>query len=123
MPLQMDVTHLDQITSAIDAVVARFGRLDILVNNAGGGWNNLAEDVSEERIRPNHRLKRQVHFLCLPGGRTRHATPKGRVHHQYEFAGGIRGLAHGIGLLPEQSRHRPPHEMPGRRMGQGTTSG
>jgi NAD(P)-dependent dehydrogenase (short-subunit alcohol dehydrogenase family) len=50
LPLQMDVMHLDQIVSAIDAAVARFGRLDILVNNAGGGWNNLAEDVSEDEF-------------------------------------------------------------------------
>ncbi|HTS68196.1 MAG TPA: glucose 1-dehydrogenase [Terriglobia bacterium] len=50
LPLPMDVTHLDQIFSAIDAVVARFGRLDILVNNAGGGWEHLAEDVTEQEF-------------------------------------------------------------------------
>ena len=43
----MDVRHLDQISSAVDAVVERFGRLDILVNNAGLGPSNLAEDVTE----------------------------------------------------------------------------
>ncbi len=47
LPLQMDVTHLDQITRSIEDTVARFGRLDILVNNAGGGWVNLPENVSE----------------------------------------------------------------------------
>jgi NAD(P)-dependent dehydrogenase (short-subunit alcohol dehydrogenase family) len=46
--LQMDVTHLDQIQQAVDATVARFGRLDILVNNAGLGPSNLAENVREE---------------------------------------------------------------------------
>jgi NAD(P)-dependent dehydrogenase (short-subunit alcohol dehydrogenase family) len=35
LPLQMDVTHLDQIFAAVDATVLEFGRLDILVNNAG----------------------------------------------------------------------------------------
>jgi NAD(P)-dependent dehydrogenase (short-subunit alcohol dehydrogenase family) len=48
LPLQMDVTHLDQIQRAVDDTVARFGRLDILVNNAGLGPSNLAENVREE---------------------------------------------------------------------------
>ena len=48
LPLQMDVTDLDQVRAAIDAVVGRFGRLDILVNNAGLGPENPAEDVREE---------------------------------------------------------------------------
>ena len=47
MAVPMDVRHLDQITSGVDAVVERFGRLDILVNNAGLGPSNLAEDVTE----------------------------------------------------------------------------
>ena len=38
---------LGQITAAVDAVVAEFGRLDILVNNAGLGPANNAEDVTE----------------------------------------------------------------------------
>ncbi len=48
LPLQMDVTRLDQIISAVDEVTTRFGRLDILVNNAGLGPENPAEDVREE---------------------------------------------------------------------------
>ena len=50
LPLQMDVTRLDQIFRAVDDAVAHFGRLDILVNNAGGGFNNLAQDVPEEEF-------------------------------------------------------------------------
>src|SRR5262245_403993 len=37
LPLQMDVTRLDQIESAIAAADAAFGRIDVLVNNAGIG--------------------------------------------------------------------------------------
>ena len=48
LPLQMDMTSLDQIGRAIDAAAARFGRLDILVNNAGVAPENPAEDVREE---------------------------------------------------------------------------
>ena len=48
LPLQMDMTRLDQISRAVDDTVAHFGRLDILVNNAGLGPENPAENVREE---------------------------------------------------------------------------
>ena len=48
LPLQMDMTRLDQISQAISDTVAHFSRLDILVNNAGLSPENLAENVREE---------------------------------------------------------------------------
>ena len=48
LPLQMDMTQLDQISRAVDETTAHFGRLDILVNNAGLSPENLAENVREE---------------------------------------------------------------------------
>lgn len=48
LPLQMDMTRLDQISRAVDETAAHFGRLDILVNNAGLSPENLAENVREE---------------------------------------------------------------------------
>lgn len=48
LPLQMDMSRLDQISRAVDDTVAHFGRLDILVNNAGLSPENLAENVREE---------------------------------------------------------------------------
>ncbi|HEV3275443.1 MAG TPA: glucose 1-dehydrogenase [Terriglobia bacterium] len=47
LPLQMDMTRLDQIFPAVERAAAHFGHLDILVNNAGLAPGNLAEDVSE----------------------------------------------------------------------------
>jgi NAD(P)-dependent dehydrogenase (short-subunit alcohol dehydrogenase family) len=47
LPLQMDMTRLDQISRAVDDAAAHFGRLDILVNNAGVAPENPAEDVRE----------------------------------------------------------------------------
>jgi len=48
LPLQMDMTRLDQIFRAVSETAAHFGRLDILVNNAGIAPENLAENVREE---------------------------------------------------------------------------
>ena len=48
LPLQMDITHLDQISQSVDDTVTQLGRLDILVNNAGLGPSNPAENVREE---------------------------------------------------------------------------
>ena len=47
LPLQMDVTRLDEVEAAVNAAVAEFGRIDVLVNNAGLGPENPAVDVSE----------------------------------------------------------------------------
>jgi len=48
LPLQMDVSHMEQIASAIEGASSQFGKLDILVNNAGIAPENLAENVSEK---------------------------------------------------------------------------
>jgi NAD(P)-dependent dehydrogenase (short-subunit alcohol dehydrogenase family) len=48
LPLQMDVTRLEEIRRAVEETVARLGRLDILVNNAGIAPENPAEAVTEE---------------------------------------------------------------------------
>src|SRR5512140_1900733 len=37
LPVQMDVSSLDQIRTAVREAVRRFGRIDVLVNNAGIG--------------------------------------------------------------------------------------
>jgi NAD(P)-dependent dehydrogenase (short-subunit alcohol dehydrogenase family) len=47
LPLQMDVTRLDQIRDAVAEAHARFGKIDVLVNNAGIGPENPAESVNE----------------------------------------------------------------------------
>jgi NAD(P)-dependent dehydrogenase (short-subunit alcohol dehydrogenase family) len=48
LPLQMDVSHMDQIFRAVYDTVNEFGRIDILVNNAGAAPENFAENVREE---------------------------------------------------------------------------
>jgi NAD(P)-dependent dehydrogenase (short-subunit alcohol dehydrogenase family) len=48
LPLQMDMTKLEQVRRAVEDAAREFGRLDILVNNAGLGPENPAENVREE---------------------------------------------------------------------------
>ena len=47
LPVQMDVTRLDEINEAVKAGVRHFKHIDILVNNAGIGAPNPAERVTE----------------------------------------------------------------------------
>jgi NAD(P)-dependent dehydrogenase (short-subunit alcohol dehydrogenase family) len=47
LPLQMDVTRLDEIDAGVTATVEELGSLDLLVNNAGGGVGLIpAEEIS-----------------------------------------------------------------------------
>jgi NAD(P)-dependent dehydrogenase (short-subunit alcohol dehydrogenase family) len=47
----LDVTRPDQIAQAMDAALARFGRLDVLVNNAGFGTVGAVEEIDMEDLR------------------------------------------------------------------------
>jgi NAD(P)-dependent dehydrogenase (short-subunit alcohol dehydrogenase family) len=48
VPLQMDISSVDEIFRAVDQAAKEFARIDILVNNAGIAPENLAENVREE---------------------------------------------------------------------------
>jgi NAD(P)-dependent dehydrogenase (short-subunit alcohol dehydrogenase family) len=49
--LELDVTDKQQISAAVDAAAARFGRIDILVNNAGYGHLGLFEQTTDAEAR------------------------------------------------------------------------
>ena len=51
LSLPLDVTDPAQITAAVEAAVARFGRIDVLVNNAGYGQLGLFEETRPEDAR------------------------------------------------------------------------
>jgi NAD(P)-dependent dehydrogenase (short-subunit alcohol dehydrogenase family) len=48
LPLQMDVSKMEEIHGALARIKEYYKRLDILVNNAGVAPENLAENVSEK---------------------------------------------------------------------------
>ena len=49
--LKLDVTKPNDIRSAVDATLARFGRVDVLVNNAGIGYFAAIEESSDAEVR------------------------------------------------------------------------
>jgi NAD(P)-dependent dehydrogenase (short-subunit alcohol dehydrogenase family) len=46
LPVQMDVTHLDEIDAAVATTVEELGSLDLLVNNAGGGVDEMPVEAA-----------------------------------------------------------------------------
>jgi NAD(P)-dependent dehydrogenase (short-subunit alcohol dehydrogenase family) len=80
LPLQMDVTRMDQVYRAVDDTVAALGRLDILVNNAGLGPQNPAEDVREEDFDLTVAVNMKgTFFASQAAGRVMIAQGNGRI--------------------------------------------
>jgi NAD(P)-dependent dehydrogenase (short-subunit alcohol dehydrogenase family) len=88
LPLQMDMTSLDQISRAVDDVVAHFGRLDILVNNAGVAPENPAEHVRENDYDLTVGINLKGTFFCSQAaGRVMIRQKRGRIINMSSQAG------------------------------------
>ena len=81
LPLQMDVTDLNQVERAIAAAREHFGRLDVLVNNAGiGPPETPAEDVRVEEFDATVALNlKGTFFASQAAGRVMIAQGSGRI--------------------------------------------
>jgi 2-deoxy-D-gluconate 3-dehydrogenase len=94
--IEMDVSSVASIRSAVNRAATHFGRLDVLVNNAGLGANHPAEDVTEadwdEMMDVN---LRGLFFACQAAGRIMLEQGAGRIINMSSQAGvvGIRDHA------------------------------
>jgi NAD(P)-dependent dehydrogenase (short-subunit alcohol dehydrogenase family) len=80
LPVQMDVTRLDQVFRAVDDTTRGLGRIDILVNNAGLGPENPAEDVREEDFDLTVAVNvKGTFFASQAAGRAMIAQGNGRI--------------------------------------------
>nr|WP_314492651.1 SDR family oxidoreductase [uncultured Chryseobacterium sp.] len=48
--VQMDVTNIEEINTAVDNAIEKFGTVDILVNNAGSFYAGYFEELSQAQI-------------------------------------------------------------------------
>jgi NAD(P)-dependent dehydrogenase (short-subunit alcohol dehydrogenase family) len=51
LPVLLDVTDKDAVTSAVTQAWQHFGRLDVVVNNAGYGLFGTVDEISENEFR------------------------------------------------------------------------
>jgi NAD(P)-dependent dehydrogenase (short-subunit alcohol dehydrogenase family) len=76
LPVALDVTTPDQVTSAVQQAQQRFGSVDVLVNNAGYGYRAAVEEGDDADVRTLF----ETHFFgtvamikaVLPDMRARH---------------------------------------------------
>ncbi len=117
LPLQMNVTRLEQIFRAVDDAVAHFDRLDIHVNNAGLAPDNPAENVREEDFDLTLAVNLEGTFFASQAARRVMIRQRyGRIINLSSQADFV-VAADGIGLLHEQGGHCTPDALLGGRVG------
>jgi NAD(P)-dependent dehydrogenase (short-subunit alcohol dehydrogenase family) len=88
LPLQMDVSHVDQIDRSVEEAAQKFGRIDILVNNAGIAPDNLAENVTEKDFDLTLSINlKGTFFACQAAGRVMIQQKRGRIVNMSSQAG------------------------------------
>jgi len=88
LPLQMDMSRLDQISSAVTKAAEHFGRLDILVNNASVAQDNLAENVTEKDFDATLAINlKGTFFASQAAGRIMIRQKSGRIINMSSQAG------------------------------------
>ncbi|WP_175871124.1 SDR family oxidoreductase [Burkholderia sp. BCC0397] len=109
---RLDVEDVASIRSAVDAGIARFGRIDVLVNNAGYGAYGPLEATAAENIRrqfevnvlgllattqavlPHFRSNRSGTIVNISSVGGRLALPLGTLYHGTKFA--VEGISEAL---------------------------
>lgn len=63
-PMQLDVTHREEVASVFDQVLARHGRLDVLINNAGIASDSLVAQMNNDTWQCVLDVNLKGAFLC-----------------------------------------------------------
>jgi NAD(P)-dependent dehydrogenase (short-subunit alcohol dehydrogenase family) len=88
LPLQMDISKMEEISRSVDETLGRFGRLDILVNNAGIAPENLAENVLENDFDATLTVNlKGTFFASQAAGRVMIRQKRGRIINMSSQAG------------------------------------
>lgn len=64
LPVVCDITKTENVVAAVEATMARFGRVDILINNAGTGAVANAEDITDEQFKHEMNIDLFGTFVC-----------------------------------------------------------
>jgi NAD(P)-dependent dehydrogenase (short-subunit alcohol dehydrogenase family) len=90
LPLQLDVTKIDQMRDGVARALDHFGRIDVLVNNVGVGPENPAEKVTEEDFdfTVGANLK-GTFFMTQTVGKAMIARKQGRIINMSSQAGSV----------------------------------
>ena len=56
LPVQTDLTIIDQIRNLVKTTLATFGRIDVLANIAGTGYYDWFEELSSENLREHYEV-------------------------------------------------------------------
>jgi len=93
-----DIREEDQVTSLVDGVLERHGRVDLLVNNAGGQFLTPAEDITPKGFRTVIRLNVEGTWLMSHAVATKAMIPEERggkiVNVTLSPHHGLPGMAH-----------------------------
>ena len=88
--VQIDLTDVASIRTAVDEVVKRHGRLDVLVNNAGLGTNHDALDATEQEWDELMAVNlKGLFFACQAAGRHMVGRGYGRIVNMSSQAGRV----------------------------------